>query len=132
MPDIEAVADVDRCQGHLPWDVIHATTMALRATSVEHKADAFEAVPDGRLVLERDDEGEGVRTPIAIYLDQRSCWDAIVVYLGRERVDAFNGADVEVLYDEFFADCDVQAPSSHLVGMVVHAFHTRWGTAGIS
>jgi superfamily II DNA or RNA helicase len=117
-PEAGAVADVNRFQEYLPWDVIRATAMALRATSVEHKADAFEAAPDGWLVLERDDEDEGVRAPIAIYQHQRPCWDALVAHLRSVHGDALKGAHVEVLYEEFFADCDVPAPSPHLVGML--------------
>jgi hypothetical protein len=118
-PEAGAAADADRFQEHLPWDVIRATAMALRGTAVEHKADAFEAVPDGWLVLERDDEDEGVRTPIAVYRHQRPCWDALVAHHRSLRGDALQGARVEDLYEEFFADCDVPVPSPHLVGRLV-------------
>jgi hypothetical protein len=64
-PEAPGVADVDRFQEYLPWDVIRASAMAPWATSVKHKADAFEAVPDGWLVLnnsQRTEQGVSERT----------------------------------------------------------------------
>jgi len=130
VPDIEAVADIaapeaeqvpiiDRFQEYLPWGVIRATAASLRPRFVEHKADAFEAIPDGWLVLERDDEDESLRAPIAMYQHQRPCWDALVAHLWGLDPHSLEEANVDALYDEFFADCDVPAPSQHLVGMVV-------------
>jgi hypothetical protein len=60
-----------------------------------------------------------VRAPIAIYQHQRPCWDALVAHLGSLHGYALEGTSVETLYDEFFADCDMPAPSHHLVGMLV-------------
>jgi hypothetical protein len=42
-----------------------------------------------------------------------------VAHLQSRREETLQGADAEALYEEFFADCDVPAPSPHLVGMLV-------------
>jgi superfamily II DNA or RNA helicase len=120
VPDIEAAAEleapeaeegglIDRFQEYLPWDVIRAFAVSIQSTSIEHKADAFEAIPDGWLVLERDDEDEGVRAPIPIYQHQRPCWKALIAHLQSLSAQALEGASSEAVYNEFFAEVPTSA-----------------------
>ena len=67
--------------------------------------------------------GIGTAAPSARWT-QLQCWDALVAHLQNPREETLKDADAETLYDEFFGDCDVPAPSPHLVGMLVrHLAH---------
>ena len=132
VPDIEAIAvpediesapirDVESLYEHLPWETIRAVAATMRRLSVEHKADAFEAVPDGWFLLEREDEDESIRVPISVYEHQRPCYDALVGCLKSRKADS-GLEELDALYEEFFGDCDSPAPSRHHVGMIVEHF----------
>lgn len=134
VPDIEAIANTDettdpviRVVGeqlyeHLPWPTIRAVAASIRDRAIEHKADAFESVPHGWLVLERDDEDEGILTHIAVYEHQQPCWQALIAYLSQLEMSARQRVKPDMLYDEFFGDCDRPVPSNHHVGTVVEHF----------
>ena len=136
VPDVVALApkepsakeptepDLEQLQEHLPWDTIRAVAASMRYLSADLKADAFEAIPDGSLVLEREDEGEGLRHHIDVYAHQRPCWDALVNYLEGQATNKLEGLTVDALFEEFFADCDAPAPGTHHVGLVLqHHLH---------
>jgi hypothetical protein len=138
VPDIEAAARpeplpvgattpveaevVDRFLEHLPWETIRAVSGVLRLTAPEHHADAFEAIPDGWLVLERTEEDQGIHIPISVYAHQRVCWDALIAHLSALSADQRAATDTLALYTSFFADCEAPAPSQHQVGLVVEHF----------
>lgn len=103
----------------LPWDVVRDVAARLRTLGPGHEADAFEAVPDGWLVLERVEEDHAIRQPIAIYQHQRPCWDALLGHLQRLGPASLAAASTDALYQDYFADCDPPAPSLHHVGLVV-------------
>lgn len=106
---------------HLPWELIRAVATRLREQSIELKADAFEAVPHGWYVLEREDEDASVHEPIAVYEHQRPCWEALLSGLGSRDVSTAEPAAAQ-LYEEYFDDCDPPAPSTHDVARVVRHF----------
>ncbi|MCA9632069.1 MAG: DEAD/DEAH box helicase [Myxococcales bacterium] len=107
---------------HLPWDVIRqvASTMQHRASAL--MADAFEAIPDGWLLIERVDEDEGIRICLSIYEHQRACWEALIEYLKPLSAAAVRELEVEAIYDDYFGDCDLPKPTWHDVGRVVEHF----------
>lgn len=132
VPDIEAITepedsasapirDVEPLYEYLPWETIRAVAASMRRLSVEHKADAFEAVPEGWLLLEREDEDESIRVPISLYEHQRPCYEALVAWL-KSREAGSGPEELDGLYEEFFGDCDSPAPSRHHVGMIVEHF----------
>jgi superfamily II DNA or RNA helicase len=89
----------------LPWDLIRATAARMREIAVDQKADAFDAIPHGSYVLERQDEGEEpCRHVIAVYQHQEPCWEALLDDLYRRTTRGDIGSAVQ--YEEFFADCD--------------------------
>ena len=103
----------------LPWDVIRSVSNRMREVPLGEKADVFEAIPHGWLVLEREDDGDGIRTPIAIYKHQRPCWDALIKRLESVSTEARDALDPDALYADYFGDCDLPVPSPYDVGKVV-------------
>lgn len=138
VPDIEAAASpeappvgatkpiesevVDRFVEHLPWETIRAVSSALRLTAPEHHGDAFEAVPEGWLVLERTEEDQGIHIPISVYAHQRVCWEALIAYLCSLNNEQRYQVNTHALYSYYFCDCDAPAPSEHQVALVVEHF----------
>ncbi len=121
-PKTERTPDLpDRFYEHLPWETIRTVAAAL-GNGIELKADAFEAVPDGWLVLERSVDDDFLHIPIALYQHQKGCWNALMDHLGSLSVDARLTASAEALYDEYFDDCDDPRPSRHQVEQVVEHF----------
>ena len=130
VPDIVATAPAeDRPQTpapalveHLPWELIRSVAARLREQSIAHKADAFEAVPHGWYLLEREDEDGSLCAPIAVYEHQRPCWEAFLTDVASRSVDAVDPMDAERDYEEFFGDCDPPAPGTHDIGRVLRHF----------
>ncbi len=112
----------DELVEHLPWDLIRAVASSLRQHAITHQADAFEAVPHGWYLLEREDEDEPFRETIAVYAHQRPCWEAFIAHLTSTPQDSIDGESAEAAFAEFFGDCDAPAPSTHEVGMVLRHF----------
>lgn len=116
--------DIQQLQEHLPWDMIRAVAASMRHLAADLKADAFEAIPDGALVLEREDEGEGIRHHIDVYAHQRPCWDALLDHLDERSAQELDGVTASALFGEFFTDCDAPAPGEHQVGLALqHRLH---------
>ena len=93
----------DAVMEHLPWDLIRTVAANMRRVPLEHRADAFEAIPHGFYVLEREEEGdESVRHTIPVYAHLAPSWERLLDRLYRE--DAEN--DPAALYADLFGDCD--------------------------
>jgi len=125
---LPVASELDRFMDHLPWETIRAVAASIALTSAEHKADAFEAVPEGWLVVERTDEDQVISKPIAFYAHQRPCFEALLQYLKAADPVTLRTVDSEALHQEFFGDCDVPKPSTHHTGMLVQHF-ARGGEA---
>jgi superfamily II DNA or RNA helicase len=107
----------------LPWDLIREVAAAIRAKGITHLADAFDAVPDGWYVLEREVEDDAVRQVIAVYAHQRPCWEAFLTALWTRSPDQLDDARVASLERKYFGDCDIPLPARHdLLRAVTH----RW------
>lgn len=92
-------------QAVLPWDLIRATAARMREITIDQKADAFDAIPHGSYVLEREEAGEEpYRRIVAVYEHQHDCWEALIDDLYRRTTRGDIGAQAQ--YDEFFSDCD--------------------------
>ena len=123
-PKEEGGPDIEQLHEHLPWETIRAVAASMKHLSAELKADAFEAIPDGALLLEREDEGEGVRHHIDVYAHQRPCWDALLRHLEEMPKQKLQAASADALFAEYFHDCDPPAPGSHQIGLVLqHYLH---------
>ncbi|MEO7034255.1 MAG: DEAD/DEAH box helicase [Polyangiaceae bacterium] len=107
---------------HLPWELIRAVATRLREQSIAYKADAFEAVPHGWYLLEREDEDVSLSEPIAVYEHQRPCWEAFLASAAARAREAVNASSAEQDFEEFFGDCDVPAPATHDVDLVLRHF----------
>lgn len=107
---------------HLPWELIRAVATRLREQSIEYKADAFEAVPHGWYVLEREDEDVSLNEPIAVYAHQRPCWEAFLESVASRPRGSIDPTVAAAEYEEFFGDCDPPAPSTHDIGRVLRHF----------
>ncbi|MFV8752861.1 DEAD/DEAH box helicase [Nannocystaceae bacterium ST9] len=98
-PNTEAMLEA------LPWDLIRATAARMREVAIDQKADAFDAIPHGWYVLEREELGEEpIRRTISVYQHQLPCWEAMLDDLYRRTTRGDIGKRAE--YDEFFGDCD--------------------------
>ena len=92
--------------------------------------EAFEAVPHGWYLLEREDDGVSVRLIVHVYQHQKTCWEAVIRRLWqRDQSDAVGNQaysytqivtagrslppSAEELYDKFFYDCQTPKPSLH-------------------
>lgn len=117
-----SVRIIDQLYDKLPWETIRAVAASIEHRAPQDMADAFEAVPDGWLVIERIDEDQEILEHIATYSHQRVCWDALVDSLRAKRPSREASIDMAEIWEEFFADCDVPAPSLHNVGQVVRHF----------
>lgn len=105
----------------LPWDLIREVAAAIRAKGITHLADAFDAVPDGWYVLEREVEDDALRQVIAVYAHQRPCWEAFLTALWTRSPDELYDARVAGLERKFFGDCDIPLPARHdLLRAVTH------------
>lgn len=107
---------------HLPWELIRSVATRLREQSIEYKADAFEAVPHGWYVLEREDEDVSLHEPIAVYAHQRPCWEAFLETLAQRPRASLDPSSAAAEHAEFFGDCDPPAPSVHDVSRVLRHF----------
>ncbi len=127
VPDIESSSDDDpprskalqNATEHLPWDLIRAAAQRILQQGLDAKADAFEAVPHGWYVLEREVGDEGLRRIVPVYEHQRACWEALFDGLERQRPAAVNADVVASNYEEFFGDCDHPWPPQHDVMLAV-------------
>ncbi len=131
VPDIADAAEpepspttqlTDAVMEHLPWDLIRSVAASMRRIPLDHRADAFEAIPHGWYVLERVEEGdESYRHTIPVYEHQAPSWEALIGALyGTERASADH--DPERLFDEYFGDCD--EPNTSLLD--VEALFGHW------
>lgn len=107
-PVTPKVALTEAVQAVLPWDVIRATAARMREISIDQKADAFDAIPHGSYVLERQEPGEDAyRRIITVYDHQRECWEALLGDLYRRTARGDIGSEAQ--HEEYFADCDEPA-----------------------
>lgn len=92
-------------QAVLPWDVIRAVAARMRTITIDQKADAFDAIPHGRYVFEREEPGEvPILGLIHVYEHQHGCWEALLDDLyGRSSRE---NLDLQTQYVTFFGDCD--------------------------
>lgn len=123
-PTTERTPDLpDRFYEHLPWETIRSVAAVL-GNSIELKADAFEAVPQGWLVLERAVGDEFVSIPIPTYEHQTVCWNALLDYLTAAAPEIREATTPDDLFEEFFDDCDLPSPSRFQVEQVLEHFRT--------
>ena len=130
VPDIVAQAPSDEraptaaptASVPLPWDLIRAFANQVRERGIAHLADAFEAVPHGCYLIERDDEDAPVRTPIAVYEHQQPSWSAFLADAAKRSREALSAWSAEEAFGEYFGDCDTPAPATHEVALVIQHF----------
>jgi superfamily II DNA or RNA helicase len=101
------------------WDVILATSRAIRERLPESESDVFEAVPHGMYVLDYEIEGESVRAVIHVYEHQLTCWQAFFAFLSHCDSADLEGIDIEGLDAEYFRDCEVPKPSTIDIATIV-------------
>jgi superfamily II DNA or RNA helicase len=104
---------------HLPWDLIRATSAAIRERGFEYKADAFEAVPHGWYVLERETADQLHRVTLPVYAHQQKCWEALFDELSGK---THHLKDDEDAIDDLFSDCDDPKPSDYDIQRVLGHF----------
>jgi len=107
---------------HLPWDLIKITTNNLRR-NIELAADIFEAVPHGWYLLEsignEEKETEPYKNIIHVYDHQKNCWEHLIndlLSLDQKQILNFSS---EILFDNYFTDCDVPQPSDFNIQMML-------------
>lgn len=112
-PEVKAPEqeELERLVQVLPWDAIRAVAAATRQHGIEHQADAFEAVPHGWYLLEREVEGDPVRVVIPVHEHQRASWKAYIDRLGSLDVQALAAVDHSLEHLEHFDDCFPVVPS---------------------
>lgn len=103
----------------LPWDAIKATADAIRARGLAFAADAFEAVPHGWYALEYSVEEVEIRHIVHVYEHQQPCWEMMLDQLEVASATTLESLTAEHCYAEYFADCDLPAPSLHNVGCML-------------
>jgi len=114
----------------LPWDLIQATAAELRR-NIDTTVDAFEAVPHGWYLLDRNEgDDNSVQQIIPVYAHQYSCWEALITYLSRctpAQRAAFTREtqNLEALYQEYFADCDIPQPARHYVSEIIYQYQDQ-------
>ena len=101
------------------WDQVLALSRAIRASVSDSDADVFEAVPHGMFRLDYVVEEEAVQHYVHVYEHQKTCWDALFARLATQPSSNLENADPELIYADFFGDCDDPAPSAIDVATVV-------------
>lgn len=120
-----AAVGIEQVMEVLPWDAVVQLVREIRLSGPGYEADVFEAVHHGWYVLERIDEGEQVRQTIALYEHQAPLWEAFFSALYEMTPEQLAAADVDELFETYFADCDVPAPSSEKIHEALE--HARAG-----
>lgn len=106
----------------IPWDLIKASVDELRRLGPRYEISAFEAVPHGWYVLEREDDGEEIREVVHVYEHQKSCWEAFIGLLWDNLSQVDKSMDSDSFYEEYFLDCDLPRPSRFQIGQVFEHF----------
>jgi superfamily II DNA or RNA helicase len=129
VPDVVGTSDEDAPRSRalenatecLPWDLIRAAAQRIMAQGLDAKADAFEAVPHGWYVLERETGEEGARHIISVYEHQRPSWEALLDDLDARKPSSLDATDVAKDYENYFGDCDTPRASEHdVLATVAH------------
>jgi superfamily II DNA or RNA helicase len=114
---------------HLPWDLIRSAAATLRSLAQEEKADAYEAIPHGWYILERNVDEEGIHQIIPVYDHQRPFWDELIRRL-EQAANTPDGWTPEAIRDDIFADCVGPnmflplRPSLHDIGLMLEHFRS--------
>lgn len=103
--------ELERLVQVLPWDAIRAVAAATRQHGIEHQADAFEAVPHGWYLLEREVEGDSIRVVIPVHEHQRASWHAYIEKLRSLDAEKLAALDHNDEHLEHFDDCFPVVPS---------------------
>jgi len=128
----------------LPWDLIRAAVEEMRRRGPAYDADAFESVPHGWYVLEREDDDCEVRQIIHVYQHQKSCWEALFQELWPAPLHEWTLTDSRIpsvifrteeelenrrlllprdeLFDKYFHDCDIPVASRTHFGQIIEHF----------
>jgi superfamily II DNA or RNA helicase len=129
VPDVVGTSDEDAPRSralenateYLPWDLIRSAAQAILSQGLDAKADAFEAVPHGWYVLERETAEEGTRHIISVYEHQKPSWEALLVELAARKPTSLEVGIIGSLYDNYFGDCDTPRASEHdVLATVAH------------
>lgn len=115
--DTDTIPVPDSLTDAVPWELIRKTAIEIRKIVKYGDVSAFEAIPAGWYVVEKQDDEDITRTLVPVYEHQRSSWDALF-----EDLESGSGEltqEIEAIRDEYFFDCDPPRPSSHEIDRII-------------
>ncbi len=119
---VEVEEDIaDRVLEIVPYEIMRAVSAALgRLPRSRSRSQVFEAVPCGWYVLARSvPTGDDVMQIIPVNHHDKPCWDALIGYLAMLTTEQAQGIEVEVVYEEYFGDCDIPRPGKGYVEQMI-------------